>query len=377
MKKTLLLSLLFSYFLIGGQAQSLVLYNGDTALGNGAEIVVSGAPNVSPTEISLIVKNNSASSLDVKVRRTDLALLDDTYASFCWGANCFSPFTIVSPEPQTIAPGGSNDTFRGDYIHNGKSGISRVQYSFFDERNLADSTWIIVLFDVAEPLEQSLQLTYLGNVIANNQEIAVLIDPLVNPGSVYAVVKNINTVPVSVKVKKYDLSILENTEVSFCWGESCYPPTTYVSPDAVLLESMGTDDSFHGDYTHNAIEGVSKVRFTFFTEGNRNDSISFLIKYTVGHLGIDANAKAGASISNVYPNPATSASFVDYKLPKSVTGASLRVNNLLGVTVMEIPLDRNEGKATINVSNLKEGIYFYSLIVNNSATHTRKFVVKR
>ena len=97
----------------------------------------------------------------------------------------------------------------------------------------------------------------------------------------------------------------------------------------------------------------------------------------MGHLGIDANAKAGASISNVYPNPATSASYVDYKLPKSVIGASLRINNLLGVTVMEIPLDRTEGKATINVSNLKEGIYFYSLIVNNSATHTRKFVVKR
>ena len=225
---------------------------------------------------------------------------------------------------------------------------------------------------------QSIELTYKGDVLTNDQELTVMIDPAdVNAGEAWIVVKNVNAGPLSIKARKYELSLMEETSVTFCWAGTCYGPGTFISPDGMRIESQGTTDEFHGDYFHNGIQGTSKVRFTFFDDGNPSDSASVLVNYIVGYLGIDANVKAGTSISNVYPNPATAASFVDYKLPKSVMSASLRINNLLGVTVMEIPLDRNEGKVTINVSNLKEGIYFYSLIVNNSATHTRKFVVKR
>ena len=224
---------------------------------------------------------------------------------------------------------------------------------------------------------QSLELTYKGEVLTNDQELTVMVDPEVNPAEAYIVVKNINAGPLSVIAKKYDVSLIETTQVSFCWAGSCYAPNTYISPEAMRLESMESTDDFHGDYYHNGIQGTSIERFTFYDEGNPSDSTSIVINYIVGYLGIDKNTATAVSISNVYPNPATNASFVDYKLPVSVSNASLRVNNLLGVTVMEIPLNRNEGKATINVSNLKEGIYFYSLIVNNSATHTRKFVVKR
>lgn len=227
---------------------------------------------------------------------------------------------------------------------------------------------------------QSLELTYNGDVVTNDQEITLLVDPFdveTNPAAVYIVVKNTSAAPLGVMVRKYDVRLVEETSVSFCWAGSCYAPSTYLSPEAMRIESQGTTEDFHGDYYHNSIQGTSVARFTFFNEDNPGDSTSVVINYIVGYLGIDKNTASAVTISNLYPNPATSASFVDYKLPKSVANASLRVSNLLGVTVMEIPLNRNEGKATINVSNLKEGIYFYSLIVNNSATHTRKFVVKR
>ena len=224
---------------------------------------------------------------------------------------------------------------------------------------------------------QSLELTYKGEVLTNDQVINILIDPGAGAGEAYIAVKNTSADPMAVMVHKYDLSLIETTQVSFCWAGTCYAPQTYISPEAMRLGSQESTDDFHGDYYHNGIQGTSTARFTFYDEGNPSDSTSVLINYIVGYLGIDKNATAAVSISNVYPNPATTISFVDYKLPASVANASLRVSNLLGVTVMEIPLNRNEGKATINVSDLKEGIYFYSLIVNNSATHTRKFVVKR
>ncbi len=227
-------------------------------------------------------------------------------------------------------------------------------------------------------LAQSLELSYHNEVITNDQEINILADPQASaPAEAAIKVKNIGNASVSVKLRKYDVSILDETNVTFCWGTSCYGPNTYLSPEAVRLDSQASDSSFHGDYNHYGKQGTSIARFTFFDENNPSDSLSFVVNYTVGYLGIDENVKTGLFISNAYPNPATTTSYVDFKLPKSVMSASLRINSLLGVTVQDIPLNRNEGKASIDVSKLKEGIYFYSLIVNNSIAQTRKFVVKR
>ena len=226
---------------------------------------------------------------------------------------------------------------------------------------------------------QSIELIHNNEAIANDHEISLLVEPQdMKNLETFVRVKNISGESVSIMMKKHNLSIIDEIdEMLYCWGFSCYNGDNFFPSDVVQLESQQIDSSFHGDYYNNGKQGTSRARFTFFTERNPNDSISVIINYTVGYLGIDKNATAGVSISNVYPNPATTASFIDYKLPKSVMSATLRVSNLLGVVVTEIPLERNEGKATINVSNLKEGIYFYSLIVNNSPTHTRKFVVKR
>ena len=226
---------------------------------------------------------------------------------------------------------------------------------------------------------QSIGLTHKNDKLVNDQEISLLVEPSdMRNLETFVMVKNISSDPIRIMVKKYNISIIDEIdEMLFCWGFSCYPGDNFFPTDVVELESQQIDSSFHGDYYNTGKQGTSRARFTFFAERNPSDSISVIINYTVGYLGIDKNASAGVSISNVYPNPATTTSFVDYKLPKSVLNASLRISNLLGVVVTEIPLDRSEGKATLNVSNLKEGIYFYSLIVNNSATHTRKFVVKR
>lgn len=82
-------------------------------------------------------------------------------------------------------------------------------------------------------------------------------------------------------------------------------------------------------------------------------------------------------ISNAYPNPAFEIVNIDYKLPINVTKAKIRVSNLLGLTITNIDLVNNSGKTTINVSEFKNGIYFYSLMINNTPTTTRKFVVRR
>ncbi|MBL7905786.1 MAG: T9SS type A sorting domain-containing protein [Bacteroidales bacterium] len=377
MKKILPLILLLLTLATGLKAQSLLLYNGDDPIGNGSELYINYGPEHDPVELSLIVLNNSNNGLDVKVRHTDLSLVEGTSANVCWGASCYPPFVYETPEAVRMDAGTTNSTFRGDYTHGGALGTSRVMFSFFDVNNPADSTWIIVNYTIANIAANSFEVTYAGSVITNNQEITIQNEPNHDPSEIAAIVKNINTIGVNAKVRKYDLSLLENTSSNICWGPSCYPPFVFDTPEAVNLASGASDESFRGDYTHGGVQGASKVRFTVYNVDNANDTLSFVVNYIIGYVGVDDFTVSNPEVSAAFPNPATSSISFNYRLPSSSTGAKVKITSLLGTVVDEIILDKTEGKANINVSNLKNGIYFYSLMLNNSAAITRKFVVKR
>jgi hypothetical protein len=377
MKKQILSLIGLLIITLGLQAQSLWLYEGENAIANGSEVTVVSTPDHDPVEFPIVVVNNSGNGMDVKVKRTDLSLITGATANFCWGTACYPPFVYESPESVRIDPGSGNSSFRGDYTHGGNLGTSRILFSFFDVNNPADSTWVIVNFTIANVADHSLEISYNDAVVVNGQEISILSEPNHDPSEIYALVKNINTVPVSVKVRKYDLSLMATTSSNICWGPSCYPPFIYDTPEAVNIESGATDNTFRGDYTHGGVQGTSKVRFTFYNTANPNDTLSIIVNFTVGYVGIADVVISAPEISNAYPNPASGKVNFDYKLPASVAKASIKVTNLLGTVIDDVILEKTEGKISLNVSNLKNGIYFYSLMINNSATITRKFVVKR
>lgn len=196
-------------------------------------------------------------------------------------------------------------------------------------------------------------------------------------GSIGLDVFNVASVAKSVLVQKYDISLVDSTSSNICWV-SCYPDWTFITPEALVIEAGSYSPNFTGDLSYRSVQGTSTVKFVFFDMDNRNDSTSVTINFVIGTLGVNNKPKlTNVEMSNAYPNPVMGVSFIDYKLPQSVAGAYIKINNLLGTTVREIPLDRNQGKVALDVANLKDGVYFYSLIVNNSAAITRKFVVKR
>jgi|GEM_PF-573292 len=377
MKKNILLTQLLLVAFLGLNAQSLLLSHEGNFIGNGSEIYISSSPGIDPVDVPLVVLNNSSSQIEIKVHKTDLQLVSGANSSMCWGTSCYPPFVIETPESVILGSGQENSSFRGDYTHFGITGTSRVLFSFFNVNNPADSTWLIVNYQIANLLDHSFEVTHNGSVIANDDEISLLFEPGHDPAEIATVVKNINAVSVNTRVKKYDLSLIEGTNSNICWGPSCYPPFVFDTPEAVLLASGATDESFRGDYTHSGIQGTSKVRFTIYNVDNPNDSLSFVVNYTVGYVGIPETVLVNAELGNAYPNPVVSTLNVDYKLVQGTSKAFLRISNLLGTTIAEVNLNKTEGKASMDVSNLKNGIYFYSLMINNSAAITRKFVVKR
>ena len=61
------------------------------------------------------------------------------------------------------------------------------------------------------------------------------------------------------------------------------------------------------------------------------------------------------------PNPATTNVEVSYTLPENETNATLVMTNTLGVNVMTVHLDGNNGKTTLSLEELPSGIYFYTI----------------
>jgi hypothetical protein len=190
-------------------------------------------------------------------------------------------------------------------------------------------------------------------------------------------VKNVSAEAKDVKVKKviHAGDTLAGTVNTFCWG-LCFPPTIYVSPSTQNILPGDTCKQFYGDYTPSNVTGISKITYVFYDVNNTNDSVAVVVKYNGSPSGIKDDLIGQVKFSAAYPNPSANVVYTDYSIPESVSRASIVITNMLGSKVKEVYLYDRSGKARISVSDLINGIYFYSLIADDQLLQTRKFVVR-
>jgi hypothetical protein len=191
-------------------------------------------------------------------------------------------------------------------------------------------------------------------------------------------VKNNAAVDKQVKVKKVINAgdTLPLTLNYFCWGV-CYAPWTYISPFAQPILAGQVTDQFYGDYNPQAVPGKSFITYVFFDVDNVNDSVAVKVEFNASPASVNDAPKAQASVSAAYPNPAVNTFNLEYTISGQVNNAKVVISNILGSQVKEVVLDSRSGKLQIPVSELVNGIYFYSIVADEKLVLTRKFVVKR
>jgi hypothetical protein len=225
---------------------------------------------------------------------------------------------------------------------------------------------------------QSLQLSNSKGIVANNSEIIQVGTPDSIEMISYLNVKNISAASVNVLCKKTEYAVLDSTEFTMCWAGGCYPAKVFVSPNAAEIAPGETNTEFSGHYTQTAFQhmksGESLIRWTFFLKTNPADSVSVVIKYTTYPLGMEENGSL-ASMSHLYPNPASARASFSYNLYNQNNG-SIQVRDMVGKTVYQQELFQNSGNVSVNTANLADGIYFCTLSVNGNMVQTRKLVVR-
>jgi len=225
-------------------------------------------------------------------------------------------------------------------------------------------------------IAQSLEIYHDGELVTDQSTLFVGGDPS-DPEIVIEVdIKNNSSVALDVIAKKYEVEVIPNTTNLFCWG-LCFPPFVFESPSPVNIPAGGTVSEFSGHYTASGNAGVTVMRYTFFDQAHPADSVCFYTNYLASTVGVDELGNEKLSVSNAYPNPASSQTSFDYVLPQSASNASIKIHNLLGAVVREAVLTDRNGKATINISGLNDGVYFYSVIVNNETVETKRLIVSK
>jgi hypothetical protein len=243
-------------------------------------------------------------------------------------------------------------------------------------KKLLLTTLLISLFTVPA-FSQSFELYYEEELLPSGSTITV-IGEAVPELWLYAhmSIKNVSNSDKYVKARKHEVSIVPGSENTFCWV-ICWLNTVFTSPSGLTLVPGETNDTFSGDYISHGNSGVSIMRYTFFDDENPNDSVYFYAEFNAGTVGINNPVSEKISVSNAYPNPARDQVSFDYDLPHSVSDASIRIQNLLGSVVKEVQLRDASGKVTLDVNDLNDGFYFYSITANNEIIDTRRLVIAR
>lgn len=235
---------------------------------------------------------------------------------------------------------------------------------------------------------QSLRFEHEGTIYANND--IVVCTELSEWGSEllqHMELRNMTERPISVIIEKVEISLVEGSTNSFCWG-NCYGPDTFVSPVAVELaggavsgQNNGLDDlSFHHlidpEWTGNPeqyVVGTSVVRYYAYPENNPDDKA--IIEVWFAYNAEDV-AEISTSFGHAYPNPASSQVSFDYTVNGS-NDVVVSVYNLLGQEVKSHRLNSTGSRVVIATDDMQSGIYFCSFSVDGQVVATEKFIVKR
>ena len=225
---------------------------------------------------------------------------------------------------------------------------------------------------------QSLQFEWDGHVYTEGETIECTNDEYGFGELIqHMQLRNVTSNDLSVVIKKEDVENPEGVMNSFCWGEHCYGPDTYVSPNPVVIPANSitgeADLSFHAMFDENVF-GKVQVRFSAYEERHPEDAVTINVVFHRSGEGI--HEVGAVRFGQAYPNPASSVVNFDYNI-NAGDRASVSVYNLLGQEVKNQQVNGMQGHLSVSVADLNEGIYFCKLFVNGSAVSTEKFVVKK
>ena len=237
---------------------------------------------------------------------------------------------------------------------------------------------IAFVFSISFANAQSYVLSWEGETLGDT--VVISGDPADAELTFHAILTNNSDDSVAFKVQRRLIHLLDGVTHYFCWGlcylpnhDSIFVPSGYVGLNA---GQSSTEWDFSGHYEPTGVIGTSLVEYKFFNADNEDEFVTVVAKFVTAPDGIMDQIMADGFVSDIYPNPASHFINLDYELTSKVNNANIRVMNLLGSVVKNVEIDKNSTNLRLDISNLTNGVYFYSVIINNEVYKTKKLIVR-
>ncbi len=224
------------------------------------------------------------------------------------------------------------------------------------------------------------QFSFSSDGVELGDTVTVWVDPSSEQIFTYEVtVHNDTENNMNVKIAREFIHQLADNQFPFCWG-GCYGPTTDTSSKYQFIPAMSqTADTsaLLADYVPMGKIGTAIIKYTAFNMDSPDIQSSVVIKYWASPEGIAEDIMKDGQLSAIYPNPATNFVNLDYQLTSKVNIAQVKVFNMLGSVVKESILQKGGSKIKMDVSDLNNGVYFYSVLLNGNVYTTKKLVIRK
>lgn len=170
----------------------------------------------------------------------------------------------------------------------------------------------------------------------------------------------------SVIVTRY-MDSEDDITSTFCWGETCYTPTTNVSTNPIVIPAGESSDQFSGYIYGMPEESTFVLNYCFSLENAPSDKVCTDVTYT--SLSQYVGEEELSASYTVYPNPVQDVLFIDYNASAQ---AEFVLYDMLGNKVYNEVLTSS---ARINLSSFEAGIYFYTFGVQGKETEVQKLII--
>lgn len=222
-------------------------------------------------------------------------------------------------------------------------------------------------------------------IIAEAQQIRVLSEDLQFSGDLGSsqrksiILQNESNQSKTYLLKNLRGNVGSSQKVKICIGEQCFDPKRDLAKIKISLEPGEIMTDLYLEFEMGIVETMGSFDLFFVNAENIRETFMVEARYSVSNPNtkIDEFDYKDIKLSDVYPNPSSRIAQLDYQFKNPRVKAKITINSFIGNPIAEYELDPERSTLSINVSEFKEGIYFYTLFLDNKNIVTKKLQIKK
>jgi len=172
----------------------------------------------------------------------------------------------------------------------------------------------------------------------------------------------------SVRLQKKDAHLSASADISYCTDYGCYSKENEES-DKFLVESKDTANLYLHYSPHGTMDSAWVV-YRVYENGSRiTQEVEITILYVIA-TGIKSIEKQTSFIA--YPNPANQIVKINYTIQEP---AKISLYDITGNKVKGFNLSLNDKSIRIDIADLPQGTYFYTLTTAKTSK-TKRLIIR-